>query len=430
MTFRRGHSGPRMPMQTRTPLQLVASTAAIGVICVAFGASARMREPAPQATAPTVGQSVGKAIDEAIAQSRAWSTSAAAWLKRTAADRRAEVARRLELAKAAAPEPEVGVRLVTLDAATNAPIESAIENVKDVPATLIILVHGFNEPGGIFDDLAPALIAQGHRVAAFHYPNDQEIAASAELFGESLARLRARGVTRVAFVAHSMGGLITRDVLTSKEFYNGAGTGHPHLPDAARFIMVDTPNIGSNLARVAWISEARESLVRWANSDSKDPAIFLGALKDGNGEAAKDLLPGSAYLTDLNVRPLPKDVPITAIVGLAGEDAGGGLAEFVAAAASRKWIDDSQAHAARAAIDNAIKDFGDGVVSEATQVPDGVTDIVRAAGFHRTILKTLEVEKSVRDATGAKPKVATAIPVIVERLADFEKMPSNAAHKR
>ena len=32
-----------------------------------------------------------------------------------------------------------------------------------------------HEPGGIFDDLAPALIDEGHAVATFHYPNDQAI---------------------------------------------------------------------------------------------------------------------------------------------------------------------------------------------------------------------------------------------------------------
>lgn len=417
-------------MHTRTLLQLAASTAAIGVLCVAFGASARMREPAPPATAPTVGQSVGSAIDEAIAKSRAWSASAAAWLKRTAADGRAEIARRLESAKAAAPEPAVGVRLVTLDAATNAPVETAIENVKDVPNTLIILVHGFNEPGGIFDDLEPALIAQGHSVAAFHYPNDQAIARSTKLLGESLAMLRARGVARVAFVAHSMGGLITRDVLTSQEFYASVGTEHDRLPDAARFIMVDTPNIGSNLARVAWISEARESLVRWANSDTKDPAILLGALKDGDGEAAKDLLPGSAYLADLNARPLPTDVAITAIVGAIGEDAGKGLEELIDSAVARKILDDTQARAARGAIDRAITGLGDGVVSETTQTPEGIAEVVHVPGFHRTILKTLEVEKSVREAAGAPVKVAPAIPVIVERMADLEHTPMEASHKR
>lgn len=399
---------PRRPL-----LQLTVATIAIGAACVTFGAAARVSEPAPP---PTVGQAVGSAIDSAIARSRAWTSSAASWISKATTDARAALDRRFAAAKAAAPDPEVGLRLIALDPATNTPIEAPIDDAKPLPSTLIILVHGFNEPGGIFDDLSPALIAQGHSVAAFHYPNDQAIALSTKLLGETLTTLRSRGVTRVAFIAHSMGGLITRDVLTSRDFYASAGAGHPNLPDAARFIMVDTPNIGSNLARVAWISEARESLVRWANSDSKDPAILLGALKDGDGEAAKDLLPGSAYLTDLNARVLPKDVPITAIVGAIGEDAGKGLNDLIDSPAIRKFIDEKQAASARSAIAQAITDLGDGVVSETTQTPDGVTDIVHVPGFHRTILKTLEVEKSVRDAAGVQPKVAPAIPVIVDRL--------------
>ncbi len=130
-------------------------------------------------------------------------------------------------------------------------------------------------------------------------------------------------------------------------------------------------------------------------------------------------LPGSAYLNDLNARVLPKDVPITAIVGAIGEDAGKGLNDLIDSPAIRKFIDEKQAAAARSVIAQAITDLGDGVVSETTQTPDGVTDVVHVPGFHRTILKTLEVEKSVRDAAGVRPKVAPAIPVIVDRLSSL-----------
>jgi pimeloyl-ACP methyl ester carboxylesterase len=395
------------------------------VLSIAIGAAATVRDPTPVPAAPSVGQRVGSTIDSVIEKSRSWTSSASTWIKDNAAAARAELDRRIAAAKAAAPEPQVGVDLMTLDTTTGSIRETPVEQIKGpLPETLVILVHGFNEPGGIFDDLAPALIAEGHAVAAFHYPNDQAISASSKLLGDSLKMLRGRGVTQVAFVAHSMGGLITRDVLTSKDFYASVGSGHENLPDAARFIMVDTPNIGSNLARVAWMAEARESVVRWANSDSKDLAILLGALKDGDGEAAKDLLPGSAYLTDLNARVLPADVPMTAIVGIAGEAAGNGLGELLDAAVAKKLLDDGQANKARAAIHEAVTNIGDGVVSETTQVPVGIADVVRVPGFHRTILKTLEVEKSVREATGAPRAVAPSISVIVERLRTLRPSPS------
>jgi len=401
-------------MASRSKSVLAGSLTTLGVLSVCVGAFAMGSDPAP-APGKTVGQEVGEAIDASVETAKSWTSSALRWAKAKRDQGLAELDKRVADAKARAPEPKVGVRILTRDS-NRVLIETDAAAIERAPSTLVILVHGFNEPGGIFDDLAPALIEEGHAVATFHYPNDQAIATSATLLAEQLRSLHTKGVKRVAFVAHSMGGLVVRDVLTSKDTYASAGKGHKDLPEATRFIMAGTPNIGSNLAKVAWVAEARESVVRWANSESKDLAILLGALKDGDGEAGADLQPGSEYLTDLNARPWPSDVAITAIVGVASEEAGDGLAELVTFAKEKGLIDEKQQAAATGAIREAVTSIGDGVVSETTQAPDGVSDIVRVHAFHRTMLKTLDAEKDARGVVGVAPKVAPAIPAIAQRL--------------
>lgn len=409
------HQGAMMASRSKT--MLAGTLATLGVLSVCVGAFAMKSEPAP-APSKSVGQEVGEVIDASVETARSWTSSALRWARTKRDQGLAELDKRVADAKARAPEPKVGVKILSLNHERNL-IETDAALVEREPSTLIILVHGFNEPGGIFDDLAPTLIDEGHAVATFHYPNDQAIAKSAESLGEQLRALHAKGVKNVAFVAHSMGGLVVRDVLTSSSQYASAGRGHKDLPDATHFIMAGTPNIGSNLARVAWVAEARESVVRWANSDSKDLAILLGALKDGDGQAGNDLQPGSEYLTNLNARPWPTGVAVTAIVGVAGEETGEGLAELVTFAKQKGLIDERQQAAATGAIREAVTNIGDGVVSETTQAPDGIRDVVRVHAFHRTMLKTLDAEKDVREVAGVAPKVAPAIPEITTRLREL-----------
>ena len=82
------------------------------------------------------------------------------------------------------------------------------------------------------------------------------------------------------------------------------------------------------------------------------------------------------------------------------------MAELVTFAKDKGLIDEKQQAAATGAIREAVTSIGDGVVSEATQSPDGVTDVVRLHAFHRTMLKTLDAEKDARNVAGITPKVA------------------------
>ncbi len=51
-------------------------------------------------------------------------------------------------------------------------------------AVNVVLVHGLDEPGGLFDELTPALEQAGFRAVEFRYPNDQAITRSSEFLAE------------------------------------------------------------------------------------------------------------------------------------------------------------------------------------------------------------------------------------------------------
>lgn len=241
----------------------------------------------------------------------------------------------------------------------------------DMPESMVLLVHGLDEPGTIWDELAPALAAAGHSVARFEYPNDQAIADSASQLEEHLRMLHSAGVEKVAIVAHSMGGLVSRDVLTRE----GRG-----IPEVTRLVTVGTPNHGSSWARGRVVAEARERAVRLYNRAKSGKSLFPDyPTSPSAGRAGEDLLPSSAYLAELNRRPLPR-TPITVIYGQM-TSRGGAAGEAL----------------------------GDGVVSIDSAQLDGVPDVVKLEGNHRTMLVTLV----------GKPDPATppqAIPVILDRL--------------
>ena len=157
-----------------------------------------------------------------------------------------------------------------------------------LPESVIVLIHGLDEPGRLWHALVPALHDANFVPIEVRYPNDQAIADSAKLFADHLASLRTLGVKRVSIVSHSMGGLVSREVLTSPLYYNGHTTGSDPYPEVERFIMVGTPNQGSELARVRAMTEVRDQVVQLFSGDG----MLFGGFFDGAGEAQADLLPG------------------------------------------------------------------------------------------------------------------------------------------
>jgi pimeloyl-ACP methyl ester carboxylesterase len=176
----------------------------------------------------------------------------------------------------------------------------------------VLLVHGLDEPGSIWDDLVLELGSAGFEVWELRYPNDQGIDRSTDLLAELWSGIPAD--RPVVLVGHSMGGLVIRDFVTRWR--------HP-VDTAAKVegatvrgvILVGTPNQGSEWARLRVWLELRD---HFAAGPERRLSLFAG-LRDGTGEAKIDLRPGSAFLLELNARPWPESVPIRLIGGLLTE---------------------------------------------------------------------------------------------------------------
>ena len=312
------------------------------------------------------------------------------------------------------PTPAFGIDVVSAD--PDAPGVPVVEwaNDQPIPARMVLLVHGLDDPGWIWKDLAPTLVETGFVVATMTYPNDGPIALSADLFAESLRSLRMLGVERVDVIAHSMGGLVTRDVLTRDVHYDGDARGDGELPAIERLIMCGTPNGGSQFARVRVIGEVREHITRALGGRGH----LFGGRVDGNGDAGRDLIPGSDFLRDLNARP-PADhvahtiiaariVPVTGdhVDRLRGEDG-----EDVEDAGwwRRRW------RAIRIGtaklVERLVTGMGDGLVTLDSAGLEGIEDVVEVEGNHASLLSRVA-------PFGTKDP--PAIPIILDRLGSPE----------
>lgn len=270
----------------------------------------------------------------------------------------------------------------------------------------VIMLHGLDEPGGIFDELAAAMEEAGINGWEFRYPNDQAIDMSTDLLAEHWPKLPENHP--VVLVGHSMGGLVIRDFITrhlladqSKEKVKG--------PAVAGVIMVGTPNQGSDWARLrAWL-EVRE---RFADIAEGRFSLFAG-LRDGTGAAKIDLRPDSAFLDELNQRPWPETVPVRIIGGVLTEPSPEALDSVAAlqdtlnldltAEIERWWTDGGE-------------QIGDGVVAvESLALPEAPEpDILPAS--HRGLLVTLPMSE------GTPP----AIEPVVEQVRAWLKPDSQA----
>jgi pimeloyl-ACP methyl ester carboxylesterase len=173
----------------------------------------------------------------------------------------------------------------------------------------VVLVHGLDEPGDIWADLAPALGSAGFETWEFRYPNDQGIDRSADLLAVNWPRMAVD--PPVVLVGHSMGGLVIRDFVTR---WRHPVAGLPRVAGASvrGVILAGTPNQGSEWARLRVWLELRD---QWAAGRQWGFSPFAG-WHDGTGAAKVDLRPGSRFLDELNERAWPQEVPISIIGGL------------------------------------------------------------------------------------------------------------------
>jgi pimeloyl-ACP methyl ester carboxylesterase len=230
-----------------------------------------------------------------------------------------------------------------------------------------------------------------------------------------LADLRQAGVERVDVVAHSMGGLVTRDVLTRRAYYAGDGSGGSgaRYPAVDRVIMLGTPNHGSELARLRGVAELGEYLYR-ALTGTGDSQPVIG---DGSGEAGVDLLPGSDFLRRLNDRPLATHTRYTIVAGkwcpVDGNQAAALLEKAQRLAESnqvppwlRQWVSPENQKPAASVLSSAINGLGDGCVTIESARLDGVDDFIIVPANHIDMLINLT----------PSDEPPPAIPIVIDRL--------------
>ncbi|MFZ4576110.1 MAG: esterase/lipase family protein [Phycisphaerales bacterium] len=266
---------------------------------------------------------------------------------------------------------------------------------QDSPVQLVILVHGLDEPGNLWDTLGPALARDGHFVAKFDYPNDQAIADSAAGLLEALRDLHTRGARHVVLIGHSMGGLVARDALTRADGYCGAVRGRYDLPAVDRLITVATPMHGSQLARFRSFLELRERLGRVLEPENPD-WLDLFRNDDGNGEAGRDLTPGSEFLTELNARTMPADLPATVILCRWATPEGSALAGLAASGPVRSVLGNGSSEAMLEALGRVSDLIGDGVVTKDSACATDAEECIVVDADHRSALQPRRIIDVIR----------------------------------
>ncbi|MCB9876782.1 MAG: alpha/beta fold hydrolase [Planctomycetes bacterium] len=153
----------------------------------------------------------------------------------------------------------------------------------------VVFVHGINAAPGDFAQLAPGIDRERFQVWLFQYPSGLRLASVEAALASSLLQLREHHeVPRVAIVAHSMGGLVARGAIRAlaKEAAQDF---------VARLVTVSTPWGGHQAATIG-VEALRHPVPAW-----------------------RDMVPGSDYLRELLVAPLPEGLRHDLIFGFHSE---------------------------------------------------------------------------------------------------------------
>ncbi len=271
-------------------------------------------------------------------------------------------------------------------------------------ASSVVLIHGLDDPGKVWMNLAPALFEENLNVWQMRYPNDQQIVDSARFFYDEIERLTQLRIRKISIVAHSMGGLVSREMLTNPRIAYIDKARRQQVPQVVRLIMVGTPNHGSELARFRVFGEIRDQWANWVQGRRH----ILRGIVDGAGEAKIDLLPESRFLTTLNQRPHPPGVNMLSIAGNVTPWDGIGIDQFLITARDRTPAAGQKMLADLESFLKSMNDgLGDGLVTVESTRLDGIDHhIVR--GSHLSMIRNISTQSS---------RVPPAIPVIIQNLA-------------
>lgn len=241
----------------------------------------------------------------------------------------------------------------------------------------VILIHGLDEPGDIWNETLAAFAEAGIETWEFRYPNDQAIDRSTDLLAKYWTSLD-QGES-IILIGHSMGGLIIRDFIT-RWLYPEDNSRHLDGPDVLGVIQVGSPNQGSAWARFrAWL-EVREWL---SHIPEGQLSPFIG-FRQGTGAAKIDLRPGSQFLNDLNSRNWPEQVKIQIIGGKLSEPTYAMLENIDQIARELNIKDVRQSM--ESWWDEIGDDLGDGVVPLSSLTFNGAPEPILFPASHRGLL--------------------------------------------
>ncbi len=160
-------------------------------------------------------------------------------------------------------------------------------------STVIVALHGLEGGLTTIQPLARACADRNIPVVPFLYPNDGPLADSARHLSQALKEWNSkRPNQRIVLVAHSMGGLVARYCLEKPSLTPG---------NVSALVTLGTPHRGSSLARY-------HPLLELIKHTSEGLDSLRRLTRDGMGEAADDLMPGSNFLKTLETFQRPPDV--------------------------------------------------------------------------------------------------------------------------
>ncbi len=164
---------------------------------------------------------------------------------------------------------------------------------------LLVLVHGINNSPRVWRDFLRGVDTSRYQVLLYHYPSSLDLSSSAYYLAESLSDLLFRSDHKqIALVAHSMGGLITREAI---QHLQQRGYGHR----VNLWVTISTPWAGHSGAETAMKTSPVVAPV-WEN-----------------------ITPGSPYLQAIFSRRLPNDLVHLMVSSYIGSSAWGSKGDGV-----------------------------------------------------------------------------------------------------
>lgn len=161
---------------------------------------------------------------------------------------------------------------------------------------MVVLLHGYAQGRACFETMERILSSPLFKmfpVSSGYQPYSQDIRISAEQERERIEYILARtDVKEVAFIGHSQGGLLIRDLLQRQQFTDRV----------KNCIFLATPHMGTWAAVLGY--------AHWLGTRVGGLALKRLRLE---GESAFQMIPQSRYLRALNEMPLPPGISYTNI---------------------------------------------------------------------------------------------------------------------